>query len=113
FMEFAVSLGADRATWCRCQLVRVPAARRPNGNEQTVLFFNPSDARIAETQLADKWHCEQLKASETDLLELELYFDALTQYYPFPVEEGWILLAKPNLQNQLMELGYRAKYDKD
>lgn len=42
FMTYAVSLGADRATWTRCQLVRLPGGLRDNGNRQRVLFFNPS-----------------------------------------------------------------------
>lgn len=41
FMCYAVSLGADRATWTRCQLVRMPDGLRDNGNKQTVYFFNP------------------------------------------------------------------------
>jgi hypothetical protein len=40
FMAYAVSLGADPATWSRCQLVRVPAATRDNGKIQRVLYFN-------------------------------------------------------------------------
>ena len=42
FMTYAVSLGADQATWTRCQLVRLPGGLRDNGNRQRVLFFNPS-----------------------------------------------------------------------
>jgi hypothetical protein len=41
FMEYAVSLGADHATWSRCQFCRMPDGRRDNGNRQTVFFFNP------------------------------------------------------------------------
>jgi len=41
FMRYAVGLGADRATWTRCQFVRMPDGRRENGNRQTVYFFNP------------------------------------------------------------------------
>ncbi|MBA2434821.1 MAG: hypothetical protein H0V54_07015 [Chthoniobacterales bacterium] len=41
FMCFAVSLGADRATWTRSQFVRMPDGTRANGNRQTVYFFNP------------------------------------------------------------------------
>jgi len=40
FMEYAVSLGADKATWTRCQLVRLPAGIRDNGNRQTVHYFD-------------------------------------------------------------------------
>jgi hypothetical protein len=36
FMERAVRLGADRATWTKCQLVRMPGGTRENGNRQWV-----------------------------------------------------------------------------
>lgn len=41
FMDYAVSLGADRATWTRSQFVRMPDGTRDNGNRQTVHYFNP------------------------------------------------------------------------
>jgi len=41
FMRYAVQLGADKATWCRCQFVRMPEGIRSNGKRQEVLFFNP------------------------------------------------------------------------
>lgn len=41
FMRSAVMLGADRATWTRCQLVRMPGGTRDNGKRQEVLYFNP------------------------------------------------------------------------
>jgi hypothetical protein len=41
FMRYAVSLGADRATWTRSQFVRMPDGKRANGKSQTVYFFNP------------------------------------------------------------------------
>ena len=41
FMRYAVSLGADRATWTRSQFVRMPDGTRDNGKRQTVYFFNP------------------------------------------------------------------------
>jgi hypothetical protein len=41
FMNYAVSLGADRATWSRSQFVRMPDGTRDNGNRQKILFFNP------------------------------------------------------------------------
>ena len=40
FMEYAHGLGADRATWTRCQLVRTPEAVRANGNRQSVQYFD-------------------------------------------------------------------------
>jgi hypothetical protein len=41
FMEYAVSLGADHATWCKSQFVRMPDGLRNNGKRQTAFFFNP------------------------------------------------------------------------
>ena len=40
FMNYAVSLGADRATWTRSQFVRMPDGTRDNGNRKSVYFFN-------------------------------------------------------------------------
>ena len=37
---YAVALGADRALWSRCQLVRMPDGIRDNGKKQTVFFFD-------------------------------------------------------------------------
>jgi hypothetical protein len=45
FFDLATKLGADRATWSLCQLVRLPEGRRDNGNRQSVLFFNPEVIR--------------------------------------------------------------------
>jgi hypothetical protein len=42
FMQCAVSLGADRATWTRSQFVRMPDGRRHDGAPQAVYFFNPT-----------------------------------------------------------------------
>ena len=41
FMRYAVSLGADRATWCKSQFVRMPDGTREGGKRQTVFFYNP------------------------------------------------------------------------
>ena len=41
FMHYAVSLGADRATWTRSQFVRMPDGTRNNGKRQAVYFFKP------------------------------------------------------------------------
>jgi hypothetical protein len=43
FMEYAVAIGACYSTWTRCQLVRLPAGLRPNGNRQTVEYFDSSN----------------------------------------------------------------------
>jgi hypothetical protein len=47
FMRYAVSLGADPATWTRCQFVRMPDGRRPRDGtspvRQSVRYFNPSN----------------------------------------------------------------------
>jgi hypothetical protein len=40
FFRYAVSLGADPATWTRSQFVRVPDGTRDNGRRQTVFFLN-------------------------------------------------------------------------
>lgn len=45
FEEEAARVGADRALLGearKCQLVRMPAGTRSNGNPQTILFWNPS-----------------------------------------------------------------------
>jgi len=44
FMRYAVSLGADRATWNKAQLVRIPDGRRANGVRQTSHYLNPEEA---------------------------------------------------------------------
>jgi len=44
FMNYAVSLGADRATWTRSQFVRVADGLRENGQRQRVFYFNPGKA---------------------------------------------------------------------
>ena len=48
FMRYAVSLGADSATWTRCQFVRIPDGTRDNGEQQTVHFFNPAVVEAAQ-----------------------------------------------------------------
>jgi hypothetical protein len=42
FFQYAVSLGADQATWTRCQLVRMPDGLRDNGKRQSVIYFSPA-----------------------------------------------------------------------
>jgi hypothetical protein len=44
FFTYAVSLGADPATWTRNQFVRIPDGRRENGNRQVTFYFNPKEA---------------------------------------------------------------------
>jgi hypothetical protein len=41
FRRYVAALGADKATFTPCQLVRTPNARRDNGAIQTVLFLAP------------------------------------------------------------------------
>jgi hypothetical protein len=41
FMNYAVQLGADHATWCRSQFVRMPDGRRETGEQQRVFYFDP------------------------------------------------------------------------
>ncbi|MDX2079230.1 MAG: hypothetical protein SFU53_00455 [Terrimicrobiaceae bacterium] len=45
FMEYAVTLGADPATWTRSQFVRMPDGQRDRGNCQAVFYFNPQVLR--------------------------------------------------------------------
>jgi hypothetical protein len=40
FFRYAVSLGAEPATWTRSQFVRMPDGQRDNGQRQTVFFLN-------------------------------------------------------------------------
>jgi len=42
FMEYAVLLGADLATFVKCQPVRMPGGHRPGKGKQEILFFNPN-----------------------------------------------------------------------
>jgi hypothetical protein len=42
FFRGAVSLGADRATWVKCQLVRLPGGLRDTGKRQEVVYLNPA-----------------------------------------------------------------------
>ena len=42
FMRYAVSLGADPATWTRIQLVRMPDGVRETGERQRIIYFNPA-----------------------------------------------------------------------
>jgi hypothetical protein len=44
FMDYAVSLGADKATWTRSQFVRMPDGTRDNGKRQTPYYFDPGTA---------------------------------------------------------------------
>jgi hypothetical protein len=41
FMRYAVSLGADHATWVKSQFVRMPEGTRENGNAQRIYYFDP------------------------------------------------------------------------
>ena len=47
FMQRAVSIGADPATWTRSQFVRTADGTRDNGQRQTVYFFNPASVEGA------------------------------------------------------------------
>lgn len=65
-MAYAVSLGADAATWNRCQLVRMPGGRR-KGEPLEVFFFDPSlclPPTTTKTILGPLHGCANL--SETD-----------------------------------------------
>jgi hypothetical protein len=51
FFRYAVSLGADPATWTRSQFVRMPDGTRDNGKQQTVYFlsFQPLISHVRST----------------------------------------------------------------
>lgn len=40
-MDNFLVLGADPATFTRCQMVRMPGGTRENGNHQEIIYFNP------------------------------------------------------------------------
>jgi hypothetical protein len=42
FMRYAVTIGADHATWVRSQFVRMPDGTRENGKHQAVYYFDPA-----------------------------------------------------------------------
>jgi hypothetical protein len=44
FMEYAVSRGADHATWLKSQFVRIPDGLRDTGVRQTAYFLDPGEA---------------------------------------------------------------------
>jgi hypothetical protein len=44
FMNRAVELGADRATWSKAQLVRIPDGQRASGVRQVAYYFDPAKA---------------------------------------------------------------------
>jgi hypothetical protein len=46
FFRYAVALGADQATWIRCQFVRVPNGTRDNGKRQSAIYFNPEPLEV-------------------------------------------------------------------
>ncbi|MBI2928378.1 MAG: hypothetical protein HYY24_22140 [Verrucomicrobia bacterium] len=48
FMRYAVSLGADPATWTRSQFVRMPDGTRDNGRRQTVFLLSLRPLGIQE-----------------------------------------------------------------
>lgn len=44
FIRYAVAHGADRATWNKAQLVRIPDGLRANGARQIAYYLNPKEA---------------------------------------------------------------------
>jgi len=46
FFKRAVARGADKATWTRCQFVRMPGGARDNGKRQSIIYFNPQPSTI-------------------------------------------------------------------
>ena len=47
FMRLAVSLGADKTTWTKSQLVRIPDGLRENGVRQVCYYLDPKEAVTA------------------------------------------------------------------
>lgn len=55
FFRYAVRLGADPATWTRCQLVRMPLGwRADKGRRQLVHYFNPDNTAFIKRNLQPK-----------------------------------------------------------
>ena len=48
FMRFACSYGADKATFTRCQFVRMPNGTRDNGAAQTVHYFDNDPTLLSQ-----------------------------------------------------------------
>jgi hypothetical protein len=48
FMTRATRIGADPATWTKCQLVRFPGGTRDNGSRQRVEYFKGSTTGVAK-----------------------------------------------------------------
>ncbi len=73
FMNYAVSLGADRMTWTKCQFVRMPnGLRRPEEIRQTVHFWNPDGQVVDGANLGIDWAAtwrRDLPAIEQDQTE--------------------------------------------
>jgi hypothetical protein len=44
FMDYAVIIGADHATWLRSQFVRLPDGLRENGKRQVTYYLDPGKA---------------------------------------------------------------------
>jgi hypothetical protein len=44
FFRYAVSRGADPATWTRSQFARMPNGTRENGRKQGIYYLNPAAA---------------------------------------------------------------------
>lgn len=61
FMSYAVSLGADKATWTACQLVRLPGGKHhKTGKPHQVLVFRYSEAKN------DEWDIDSIPVSTKD-----------------------------------------------
>jgi hypothetical protein len=48
FFRYAVSLGADPATWTRSQFVRMPEGTRQTGEKQPMFYLDPRVVRLAD-----------------------------------------------------------------
>jgi hypothetical protein len=54
WFRIARRLGADPATFCPCQMVRLPEGRRDNGNLQAVIYLNPTYSNANERKEIDR-----------------------------------------------------------
>jgi hypothetical protein len=52
FFRYARALGADKATWSPCQMVRIPGGLRDDGHRQAVLYLNlqPLQSHVPATR---------------------------------------------------------------
>jgi hypothetical protein len=55
FMRYAVTLGADPATWTRSQFVRIPGGTHPNGKQHAFFFLQSGGNQKVRAEIARDW----------------------------------------------------------